>query len=1226
MIHFSGTVNDAEELSNQISLSWFSNIDGEFSTQGSSASGVLDVYVSDLSSGQHSISVTATDSMGLADSTSLSLFINEPPTVPTLSLTPDPAYTEDELSAQASGSTDTEGHNITYAYLWLQNNNATSYTGSVLPSSATSKGENWTIRVTPNDGYHDGSYAEATVQIQNSAPVVSTVFTDTTEATSSETVTCTGSASDVDGDTLSESYLWENQTTGTVLGASSSITFSPLSVSPGDSILCSYSVDDGTDTASSSAIVSIINSEPSIDSLSVVPSTPYLGDTLTCLGTVSDSDLESTTESYLWENQTTGSVLSTSMSLELDTSNASPNDVISCTLTVSDSSGGSSEDVATATVGNLAPSIDSLSFDQSNVAIGDTLTCLSSESDPEGEIPTVTYEWTNETTGTSIGNGASITLTSSMATGLEELSCTATATDSFGESDTENISIFVDETMPEFDTEASITPNTGITTSSTLSCAGVASDPDGTTVSLGYAWSVGTTTLGTSQSITLSPSIVQPTDVVQCLITATDGAGEQATSSATVMVGNTAPTLGSVSITPSTGVDTSTVLICAASVSDADLETLTPTYTWMNGSTTLGTGTTLTLTSSLAQPSDSISCVASVTDGYGASAELSNSVSVDNTAPVVDSVSISPATTYNDSTVSCSAVVSDADNQSLTTTYEWQNSTTGVNLGTGSSVTLDSSLASRNDVLICTATVTDSSGDTATSSVSQTLDNRAPSMSGVYLNPALAYVDSTLSCSESGSDLDGDSVTYSYAWSVNGGATVGTSTTLSGAFVAGDTVVCSVTPNDGLVDGSGSTASIVISNSIPSVSAVSLSPDPVYTDDLLTATPTYSDLDGDTMSLTYTWSVDGNEVQTGATHTLAGSFFAKGEEVQVSVVADDGTDVSGAETVSITVSNTMPTSPSIDLVPSAPIEQVDDLVCSISTSSVDVDSDTVTYGFTWTVDGSPFTSATDTASSSTVSAFDTSGSEEWICMVTPNDGEADGVFASASVNIDSGSYESCLDAYNSGNTTSGMYPLDNANITETDVYCDMSYSGGGWTECFELVNTTSEDLSNNTWFDNCVDYSLGSWSGAEVMVQLENDSASTVYQSHGSRTNTWTYNQITSTASVDSQYYSSSHNYLVSLSNSDKLFLSGKTGSNAGCGGSFGNGYAVVVYPSSPNYHSNPKMIVASYNQYVAPHNNQGRSFTDWSTSHEISFDAGNSFSTCTSTPPHTGTFRFFVR
>jgi hypothetical protein len=207
-----------------------------------------------------------------------------------------------------------------------------------------------------------------------------------------------------------------------------------------------------------------------------------------------------------------------------------------------------------------------------------------------------------------------------------------------------------------------------------------------------------------------------------------------------------------------------------------------------------------------------------------------------------------------------------------------------------------------------------------------------------------------------------------------------------------------------------------------------------------------------------------------------------------------------------------------------------------------------------------------------------------------------------------------------------MYTLDNANITATDVYCDMSYSGGGWTECFELINTTAEDLSNNTWFDNCVDYSLGSWSGAEVMVQLENDSASTVYQSHGSRSNTWTYANITSTAPVSSQHESSNHNYLLSLSNSDKLFVSGKTGANSGYGGSFGNGYVIVVYPNSPNYYFNPRMIVASYNQYVAPYDNQARSFTDWSTSHEISYDAGNTFHTGTSTPPHTGTFRFFVR
>ena len=158
-----------------------------------------------------------------------------------------------------------------------------------------------------------------------------------------------------------------------------------------------------------------------------------------------------------------------------------------------------------------------------------------------------------------------------------------------------------------------------------------------------------------------------------------------------------------------------------------------------------------------------------------------------------------------------------------------------------------------------------------------------------------------------------------------------------------------------------------------------------------------SDLDGDSLTLSYTWTVDGSIVQTGSTDTLASTEFVKNNVVEVSVEAFDGNDNSSAVSTSVTVSNTPPTAPSLLLDPSAPVAQTDDLICSVDTASLDIDSDTVTYSFAWTVDGADYTSASSTATTSTVPAADTNSTEEWECTVTPNDGEADGSSASISV-------------------------------------------------------------------------------------------------------------------------------------------------------------------------------------------------------------------------------------
>ena len=1004
LVQFVGTVQDDEDLPSSLAITWESDIDGEFSTQSANSNGELALNTTSLSLGLHSITITAMDSNGFSDSELISLRVNALPSAPQVSLYPDPAGTSDELIAMASGSIDPEGNNVTYTYTWFQNGSATSYTGTNIPSSATNKGETWTVQATPNDGYQDGMYGEAAIIIQNTAPSISAVALTPNNPDTNDTVVCSGIATDADGDVLSESYLWTNETTAVMIGSSASITLSPLAVSPGDSISCSYTVDDGSDTFSQTVIGGVVNTDPIIDSVSIVPSSPYLGDTLNCLGMVTDEDLETTTDTYLWKNQSTGDTLSTVESIELTSNNASPNDVIACTFTTTDPSGGTATTTTTTTVGNLPPSIDYLSFDLGNVSIGDTLTCLSSESDPEGDLPTTTYEWENLTTGSAIGSGASITITSSMATGLDEISCTATTTDNYGASDTESISIFLDPTEPEFIAEASISPNTGITTSSSVSCTGVATDPDGSVVTLTYEWSVGSTVLGTTQSLTLSPTTTQPTDVLTCTITATDTSGEQATSDTSVMIGNGSPVLSGEMISPSVGIDTSSSLTCSVTVTDPDLESLTPTFTWTNGTANLGSGATITLDPTIAQPSDSIVCTADVTDGYGSSDSVSVAVVVDNTAPIISSVGISPTTAYNDTIVTCSVVASDADNQSLTTTYTWMNSTTGATLGSTASLVLDNTIANRNDVILCSVEVSDPSGDTALSSTTISLDNRAPSAPTVTLSPTTVYIDSTVTCTPSGSvDLDGDIISYMYEWSVNGSVLSSETTdTLSNAFAADDMINCTITPTDGLLNGSTGSSSVTITNRIPSVDSVTLTPDPLYTDNTITATATASDLDGDILSVSYDWMVNGNSIQSGPDNTLDSGMFVRNDTITVSVTANDGNDTSSAVTASLTCNNTAPTAATVIISPTSPVELLDDVTCSIDTAATDIDSDSITYDFTWMVNGILFTgTTTDTATSSTIAASITVAGDIFECTVTPTDGTTTGPSASTNVTIDS---------------------------------------------------------------------------------------------------------------------------------------------------------------------------------------------------------------------------------
>jgi hypothetical protein len=194
-------------------------------------------------------------------------------------------------------------------------------------------------------------------------------------------------------------------------------------------------------------------------------------------------------------------------------------------------------------------------------------------------------------------------------------------------------------------------------------------------------------------------------------------------------------------------------------------------------------------------------------------------------------------------------------------------------------------------------------------------------------------------------------------------------------------------------------------NTPPTVDSLSLSPQAaLYTNDLVSAITTLGDVDtADTPSAEFAWFVDGQQVSETSDVLDGATFFEKGDPVYVVATPTDGTDTGVSSTSStLTVLNSAPTAPEISVSPTNPEPGQDDLVCTVDTASTDADGDTLTYGFEWDVDGSPFTSATDTSMDSTVDALLTLSGEEWTCTVTPDDGSSPGPSVAESVWVSSG--------------------------------------------------------------------------------------------------------------------------------------------------------------------------------------------------------------------------------
>lgn len=155
--------------------------------------------------------------------------------------------------------------------------------------------------------------------------------------------------------------------------------------------------------------------------------------------------------------------------------------------------------------------------------------------------------------------------------------------------------------------------------------------------------------------------------------------------------------------------------------------------------------------------------------------------------------------------------------------------------------------------------------------------NGAPGAATVGISPADPTDADDLACEvrTPAADPDGDPLSYRYAWTVDGvdsglsGEAVSASSTS-----AGQAWTCSVTANDGALDGPPASAivTIVHDNRAPSAPTVSVSPaEPGDHDDLLCeVTGEGVDPDGDAVSYTYAWTLNGADTGLDSATVSAG--------------------------------------------------------------------------------------------------------------------------------------------------------------------------------------------------------------------------------------------------------------------------------------------------------------------------------------------------------------------
>jgi len=637
---------------------------------------------------------------------------------------------------------------------------------------------------------------------------------------------------------------------------------------------------------------------------------------------------------------------------------------------------------------------------------------ISDAVDPNGDAITYRYVWIRD--GAPIENDSDV-LSAELTAKGEQWSVTVYATDGELESEGVEKSATILNSNPSI--TVSIEP-TAPTTEDELSVSVEGSDPDGDELTLSYAWFKDGSEIGFTEAI-VAPSATTKGETWSVQVTANDGELDSETAEATISIQNSLPTVTDVLIGPDPVYEGDSIAVTSTTL-DADGDGVTLAYAWMVDGTLVQSGDQSLLTSDLFSKGQDVSVNVTPNDGADDGASVSsNSLAVANTPPVFTNISLDPSAVYTDSTLSCLPTGwYDADGDAEGYSYGW--TVDGTSVGTTNS--LAASFFVKGNVVVCSATANDGEEDGTSMSANSTVLNSAPTSSVPSITPTTAYAATDLVCTPgTSSDADGDTVTDIYSWTVDGSLASGATGQVlpggGGFFVGGNSVQCHITPNDGTTDGAvASSNTVTVSNSAPVISQAQIvtqrGDQSVYTDDVLSVVITATDDDGDSISFDYQWMSGSLSLSTGS--TLDGAFFDYGEQVSVTVTPDDGI-VSGASVTStaVTVLNSPPSSPSIEITPSPALLGVDDLTCSVISVSTDADGDPVQYYFDWIdPNGSVVQSVGPTSALSDVLSASSTYGGNWDCEVTPTDGLDDGQVASLSVqdarrSISAGQFHTC---------------------------------------------------------------------------------------------------------------------------------------------------------------------------------------------------------------------------
>ena len=981
--------NDPNVSPDMLTAAWSSSQDGDLGTVALDTDGYGTIEPV-LSLGTHTITAIVSDELGLPCEAAVTIQVGTTPQV--------------TIVEPASGTVVDDGDTVTFVatvddlddpaelltLVWesdldgvLSTDPASADGTTTLELETLSVGSHIvTLTATDLDTLTGSADVLVDVNGRPSAPVV-TLDPPVPNTTDDLTASYTPSI-DPEGAPVTYAIEWSDDGFATVTATGS--TLSSVETARGETWTVRVVANDGRiDSDPGEASVVIDNAPPTMSTVLLTNPAPQTEDVLGVTGTASDPDGDPVT--ITWEWRVDGKTVLTGADSLDGAVYFDKGQTVEVAGTPHDATHSGVEMIASVVILNTPPVTETAQLHPESPTTSDPIAATSTTSDADGDGVTVSHNWA--VNGVPVKGVSGDTLDPSAFVRGDVITVEIIPHDGT-ENGTSLVSSGVIATNTPPDVSVVIDP-AAPTTSSVLTATVADDDPDGDSPTLTYTWTVnGIEVIGETGPI-LSPDHTSRDDVIGLEVFADDGYGGTDTATApTVVVVNEGPVADTVTIGPDP-VYTDGVLQATATGTDADGDPLSWTYHWMVGGAVVHSGPEDLLDGAFFDRGDEVQVEAEPFDGLVTGAAVtSNQVVVSNTPPVMTGATLDPDPPLTSQDLTAAGSGTDLNGDAVTFRYAW---TVAGTAQPETSDVLSSAAFARGDLVEAEVTPFDGTNEGTPTTVSTVVGNTPPEILDLTVTAGPIQTDDVLLAVVTANDDDGDAYVLTYTWYVDGVPAGGNSSSLDGAtaFDSGQEVSLVVAIADDAADGTtASWGPMTVVNTPPVVHDVLL-PEPIYTDDSVTPIVDDHDADGDGITLTYAWYVNGTgPVASG--DTLSGStFFDRDDSIYVVVQPNDGELGAPITSNTVIVANTAPTA-TVDLSPLTP--RTSDDLTAIATG-YDADTDGVTFTYTWQVAGLEV----QTGSDPTLASAHFAAGETVTVLATPNDGYEDGMAATASITI-----------------------------------------------------------------------------------------------------------------------------------------------------------------------------------------------------------------------------------